>query len=33
MPADQFCLSCYTGNYPIVPPESLEKLCFEKQGK
>jgi len=30
MPADQFCLSCYTGNYPIAPPENLEKLCFEK---
>jgi len=30
MPADQFCLSCYTGDYPIAPPENLEKLCFEK---
>ena len=30
MPADQFCLSCYTGDYPLIPPENLEKLCFEK---
>ena len=24
-------LACYTGQYPIQPPYSMEKLCFEKR--
>lgn len=27
---DSFCLACYTGNYPLPPPEKLGKFCFEK---
>lgn len=29
MQRDDFCLACYTGEYPIVPPETLSKTCFE----
>jgi amidophosphoribosyltransferase len=28
---EDFCLACYTGQYPIQPPDSMEKLCFEKR--
>jgi amidophosphoribosyltransferase len=24
-----FCLACYTGNYPIAPPEIIDKFCME----
>jgi len=26
---DCFCLACYTGDYPIVPPEKIDKFCME----
>jgi len=26
---DCFCLACYTGNYPIEPPETIDKFCME----
>jgi amidophosphoribosyltransferase len=26
---DCFCLACYTGNYPIAPPETIDKFCME----
>ena len=29
MPEDCFCLACYTGNYPIAPPERIDKFCME----
>jgi amidophosphoribosyltransferase len=29
MDPNSFCLACYTGNYPLTPPENLQKLCFE----
>ena len=29
MPAEAFCLACYTGDYPLPPPPVMEKLCFE----
>ena len=29
MPKDQFCLACYTGDYPIAPPEKIDKFCME----
>ena len=29
MPEDCFCLACYTGNYPIAPPEKIDKFCME----
>jgi amidophosphoribosyltransferase len=29
MPKDCFCLACYTGDYPIVPPEKIDKFCME----
>lgn len=27
--ADGFCLACYTGNYPLPPPENFGKHCLE----
>lgn len=29
MPEDCFCLACYNGNYPIAPPEKINKFCME----
>ena len=29
MPPHNFCLACYTGDYPLDPPENLGKFCFE----
>ena len=26
---DCFCLACYTGDYPIAPPETIDKFCME----
>lgn len=26
---DCFCLACFTGNYPIAPPETIDKFCME----
>ncbi|HNZ65415.1 MAG TPA: amidophosphoribosyltransferase [Smithella sp.] len=26
---DCFCLACFTGNYPIAPPETIDKFCLE----
>jgi len=26
---DCFCLACYTGKYPIAPPETIDKFCME----
>ncbi len=24
-----FCLACYTGDYPLIPPETFGKYCLE----
>jgi hypothetical protein len=29
MPGEHFCLACYSGTYPLAPPQSLGKFCFE----
>ena len=29
LPKDCFCLACYTGDYPIAPPEKIDKFCME----
>ncbi|MDO8722499.1 MAG: amidophosphoribosyltransferase [Syntrophales bacterium] len=29
MQSSSFCLACYDGNYPLLPPETLSKSCFE----
>jgi amidophosphoribosyltransferase len=29
MSRDCFCLACYTGDYPIAPPEKIDKFCME----
>jgi amidophosphoribosyltransferase len=29
MPGDHFCLACYTGDYPLPPPENFGKFCME----
>jgi len=29
MPPNNFCLACYTGDYPLNPPEDFGKFCFE----
>ena len=29
MTMDDFCLACYTGDYPLQPPEVTNKYCFE----
>ncbi len=31
IPRENFCLACYTGNYPLPPPKTLGKLCFEER--
>jgi len=30
MDADNFCLACYTGKYPLTPPAGFGKFCLEK---
>jgi amidophosphoribosyltransferase len=29
MQKEGFCLACYTGEYPIAPPEKIDKFCME----
>jgi len=29
MPRENFCLACYNGDYPLPPPRSFGKFCFE----
>ncbi len=29
LPRECFCLACYTGDYPIAPPEKIDKFCME----
>ena len=29
MPRENFCLACYNGDYPLPPPKSFGKFCFE----
>jgi amidophosphoribosyltransferase len=29
MNKDCFCLACYTGDYPLAPPEIINKFCLE----
>ncbi|PIP06183.1 MAG: hypothetical protein COX51_09410 [Syntrophobacteraceae bacterium CG23_combo_of_CG06-09_8_20_14_all_50_8] len=29
MDAENFCLACYDGRYPITPPANMEKFRFE----
>jgi len=29
MASNQFCLACYTGDYPLPPPVDFGKFCFE----
>jgi amidophosphoribosyltransferase len=29
MAPNSFCLACYTGDYPLPPPEDFGKFCFE----
>ncbi|PKN71092.1 MAG: amidophosphoribosyltransferase [Deltaproteobacteria bacterium HGW-Deltaproteobacteria-12] len=31
MNADCFCLACYTGDYPLAPPDTINKFCLEKK--
>jgi amidophosphoribosyltransferase len=31
MSKDHFCLACYTGDYPLPPPEGLGKFCLEEE--
>jgi amidophosphoribosyltransferase len=31
MAPDSFCLACYDGKYPLMPPENVSKLCFEER--
>ncbi len=28
--ANHFCLACFDGRYPLVPPENIRKFCFEE---
>jgi amidophosphoribosyltransferase len=28
IPKESFCLACYTGDYPIIPPEKIDKFCM-----
>ncbi|MEI7590715.1 MAG: amidophosphoribosyltransferase [Deltaproteobacteria bacterium] len=30
LPKENFCLACYNGEYPITPPDKMEKLLFEQ---
>jgi amidophosphoribosyltransferase len=29
MPRENYCLACYSGSYPLVPPQGFGKFCFE----
>jgi len=29
LPGENFCLACYSGAYPLPPPKSFGKFCFE----
>lgn len=29
LPKECFCLACYTGDYPIAPPDKIDKFCME----
>jgi amidophosphoribosyltransferase len=29
IPRENFCLACYSGDYPLEPPKSFGKFCFE----
>jgi amidophosphoribosyltransferase len=29
MSRESFCLACYTGDYPLPPPATFGKFCFE----
>ena len=29
IPAEELCLACYTGDYPLPPPDMADKFCFE----
>ncbi len=29
MSPDSFCLACYSGNYPLQPPDNISKYCLE----
>jgi amidophosphoribosyltransferase len=29
LPRENFCLACYNGAYPLPPPKSFGKFCFE----
>jgi len=29
MSPDSFCLACYSGNYPLQPPDDIGKYCLE----
>lgn len=31
MSKDCFCLACYTGEYPLAPPEAMNKFCLEQK--
>ncbi|HPK53092.1 MAG TPA: amidophosphoribosyltransferase [Smithellaceae bacterium] len=31
MDKDSFCLACYTGDYPLVPPPAINKFCLEQK--
>lgn len=31
MSTDCFCLACYTGDYPLAPPEAINKFCLEQK--
>ena len=31
MPRENFCLACYCGDYPLPPPKSFGKFCFEER--
>jgi amidophosphoribosyltransferase len=29
IPRENFCLACYSGDYPLTPPKAFGKFCFE----
>jgi amidophosphoribosyltransferase len=31
LPWDNFCLACYTGEYPLAPTDEMQKYCFESK--
>lgn len=30
IPKENFCLACYSGDYPLPPPKTFGKFCFER---